>query len=150
MIHKVFLDDLSHLARIPVIGLPLPGYEVRRDESYSYSLCRSVYRVLKRFMPLGHVRNVYDCWENVSSHRNDSLARSGRWVPTEGGRRLCYFRAFQRKLRDCFSIRLDQLPQSVRCIVEPSIDKPVLSNSIVGLNALHHLTLVNSENGKSR
>lgn len=145
MIHKVFVDDLGHLSRIPVIGLPLPGYEVRRDESYSYSLCRSVYRVLKRFMPLGNIMNIYNCWENVSSQRNDLLARSGRWVPTEGGRRLCYFRAFQTKLRDCFSIRLDQLPRSVRCIVEPSIDKPVLSHSIVGLNALHNLTRVISE-----
>ena len=143
MIHKLFADDLSRLARVPVMGLPLPGHEPQRTRDYLF--CRSVYRVLKRYIPLGNIMNVYNRWENVSSHRNDLLARSGRWVPIEGGRRLCYFRAFQTKLRDCFSIRLDHLPQSIRYIVEPSIDKPVLSQSIVGLNAFNHLALVNSE-----
>ena len=145
LIHKVFTNGLSHLSGIPVVGLPLPGRKIRRDESCRYILCRSLYRVLKRLMPLDYVKNTYSCWENVINHRNDLLARSGRWVPKEREIRLCYFRDFRTELRDCFPIHLDQLPQSVRGIVEPSIDKPVLSNSIMGLHAFSDLTRVISE-----
>lgn len=145
LLHKIFVDDLKELSVIPVVGGPLSSDEVRKAKSFSYSLYRSFYRVLRRFMPLGYVKNVYDCWQKVSSHGDDLLARSGKWVPTVGKKNLCYPGAFRTKLRDCFSTRLVQLPQSVRCIVEPSIDKAVLSHSIVGLDALYYLTLVISE-----
>ena len=145
LIHKVFSDALSNLSRIPVVGLPLPGHVIKRDENYRYLLCRSCFRGLKRLIPLDHFKDFYDCWGKIHSHRNDLLARSGRWVPTEGKGKLCYFRDFRTELRDCFPIHLDQLPQSVRGIVEPSIDKPVLSNSIMGLNAFSNLTRVISE-----
>jgi len=145
LINKVFADGLSHLSQIPVVGLPLSGHEIRKYESYLYSLYRSIYRGLKRLMPLDHFKNFYDCWEKIRSQRNDRFARSGIWVYTEKERKPSYFSAFHTKLSDRFSIRLDQLPHNVRGIVKPSIDKPVLSNSVVGLNALHYLTLVISE-----
>jgi len=145
LIHKVFSDALSNLSRIPVVGLPLPGHVIKRDENYRYLLFRSCYRRLKRLMPLDHFKDFCDCWGNIRSQRNDRFARSGRWIYADKERKLCYFRAFRTKLRDCFSTNLDQLPPSVRGIVKPSIDKPVLSNTVVGLNALYCLTLVISE-----
>lgn len=146
LIHRIFPNGLSHLSEIPVVGLPLPGYKIQRAESCRYILCRSLYRVLKRLIPLDYVNNTYSCWENVTNHLNDYLARAGVWLPIKGKRELSYFRASRRKLTNCFSIRLDQLPQSVREIVKPSIHKPVLSNSIVGLNGFYCLMLVVSVN----
>jgi len=119
LLHKIFVDELDELARIPVVGLLLPGSDVQKAKHYP--LRSFVYRGLKKIVP--------DFVKNRLPHSRigHPLAMHGIYLETRSLKRL-----------EAITADAD-LPSSVRQILSPNMKRSLTRCSINGLLAVTYL-----------
>ena len=124
LLHKIFVDELSELARIPVVGLPLPGSRIQKSKHHP--LRSFVYRSLSKVVP-DFVKNRL-----VGNQSNNYGAYYGRYIDSQ----------FARTELIHFIGSVDNMPPTVREILKPNLSKNILRCSINGLRSIHYIKLI--------
>ena len=127
LIRKIFVGDLSKLAEILVVGLPLLSSGTQKAKHQP--LCSFVYRGLKKIVP--------DFFRDRYYRNSDSLALYGRYDDAQVGTKLSHFLG-----------SLNVMPDSVKKVLAPNLNKKVLACSTGGVNTAYYIKLWSLEKGE--
>jgi len=128
LLHKIFVDELSELASIPVVGLPLTGLGIQKAKHQP--LLSFVYRGLMNIVP--------DFVKAILAYylKNDHLAMHGRYerFPKHFG-----------KFSSIYPFSINNIPPSVKRILQPNMDKFIITLSVNGPQAAQQIGFLASQ-----
>jgi asparagine synthase (glutamine-hydrolysing) len=123
LLNKIFIGNLANLATIHTSGLvPFKGFV--NQEIKHHSLSDSIHKKIKAFTP-DFARNLRDYQRQYKRYKSDFLAHYGEWKYTEK-EEGSFFKLLNTKLADVL-IHTEGLPDSVKCILKPYMNKSILA-----------------------
>lgn len=130
LLNRVFINQLSELAKIPVVGLPLSEPENGKKENDKYSqLSNLIHRILSKVLP-DFIKDLR-CASN--RYRKDPLALYEMYVSRES-----IFTKLEAILPTCIS----SMPPSVQRILQINIKRPAIAcTNENGLHSAYHIAL---------
>lgn len=127
LLHNIFVDDLSELTEIPVVGLGLLSQNSNDQKTKYQSLRSFVYRGLKKITP-NFVKQAFRKYQRCRN--TNPLALYGRYDDAQIGTRLIHFLG-----------SLDVMSGSVKNILSPNLNKVIRKCHTGGVNAAYYMKL---------